>query len=227
MAIDFIEEEYHSTEVFHDMINKVLELVALDKNSDIPHEWYFINVLIKEIERDNSLSENFAMYVAQYYKEYRWLNFNPKSYLESVILECGLQQFQFLQKCDLGEVDARFNDLSQAMAFGEIVTDFLIRYKNYSLIKSSGQKIIITSRSDCQKRFEELIYQDYCLQRKEKVVWTDISSLDVNLTFYPGVKGLFRRLPVLPTSSIDYPVDEIIEMPNGKYEKVFQLTLNK
>lgn len=222
MAIDYVEEEYYGTEVFHDMINKVLELVALNKNSHIPHEWYFINVLIKEIEKNNKLAEEFVMYIAQYYPNYRWLDFRINDYVGNVILECGFQRFQFQQKCDLGIVDDIFSDLSQAMLFGEIVTDFLIRYCGYSLIKSSNQNVILTSRQDCEKRFEELLYQGYSLQRRERVIYTDVSKLNVDLNKYPAIKGIFYRLPVIPTKDIDYPIDEIIELPNGKYEKVLQ-----
>lgn len=223
MAIDYVEKKYYGTEVFHDMINKVLELVALNKDSHIPHEWYFINVLIKEIEKNNKLAEEFVMYISQYYPNYRWTIFIANEYLENVIIECCFQQYQFKQKCDLGIVDDVFDDMKQAMLFGEIVTDFLIRYRGYSLIKSSNQNIILTSRQDCEKRFEELLYQGYSLQRRERVVYTDISKLNVDPNKYPGIKGMFHRLRVRPTKETDYPIDEIIELPNGQYERVLQL----
>ena len=84
-------EEYNGNrlrgkKVFHDMINKVLELVALNKDSHIPHEWYFINVLIKEIEKNNKLAEEFVMYISQYYPNYRWTIFIANEYLENVII---------------------------------------------------------------------------------------------------------------------------------------------
>ena len=227
MAIDYVEEEYYGTEVFHDMINKVLELVALNKNSHIQHEWYFINVLIKEIEKDNKLAEQFAMYVIQYYPNYRWVCFNPNNYPETVVLECGFHQFQFKQKCDLGFIGDVFDALPQAMLFGDIVTDFLIRNCGYSLIKSSGQNVILTARRDCKKRFEELLYQGYSLQRRQRAVYTDISKLNVDAKRYPHVKGMFYRLPILPIMEQDYPIDEIIEVSNGKYESFHQLKKTK
>ena len=217
---DYIDEHYCQKEVFHDMINKVLELVALNKNSHIAHEWYFIDVLIKEIENNNKLADIFTMYVLQYYPNYRWLDFKINDYLGTVILECSFQRFQFQQKCDLDTIDNRFCDLSQAMLFGEIVTDFLIRYCGYSLIKSSGQNIILTSRNDCTKRFEELLYQGYSLQRRRRVIYTDISKLNVDVNKHPGIKGVFYKLPVIPTKDIDLPIDEIIEVSNGNYERV-------
>lgn len=223
MAIEYVEEKSCKNEVFHDMINKVLELVALNRNPNIPHEWYFINVLIKEIERNNKLAEIFVMYIAQYYPRYRWIDFRIDDYIGTVILECGFQQFQFKLKFDLDIENDKFIDLSQAMLFGDVVTDFLIRYCGYSLIKSSGQNIILTSRNDCEKRFEELLYQGYSLQRRERVIYTDISNMNVDTNKYLGIKGMFYRLPVIPIGSLDYPIDEIIEVESGRYERILQL----
>ena len=109
------------------------------------------------------------------------------------------------------------------MLFGEIVTDFLIRCCGYSLIKSSNQNIILTSRQDCEKRFEDLLYQGYSLQRRERAVYTDISEMKVNPDEYPGIKGMFHRLRVLPIKETDYPIDEMIELPNGEYQLTRQL----
>jgi len=35
------------------------------------------------------------------------------------------------------------------------------------------------------------------------------------------LKGTFEKLPVLPTRDMGYKIDEIIEMPNGRYERFF------
>ncbi len=218
MAIDYLDNPYRNKEVFHDMINKVLELVSLEKNTHIPHEWYFIDVLMDEIKREHSLADCFVMYIAQYYPKYRWIKFDGDDYLGTVILECSFYRFQFYKKCELQETDENISFMPEAMMFGDIVTDFLIRYCGYSLIKSSNQNIIITARNDCKKRFEDLLCNGYSLQRRQRVVYTDLSSLD--LTFFPKVKGFFKKRPVIPTHDSYLKIDEIIELDDGQYQKL-------
>ncbi len=224
MTLEYLEEENYGTEVFHDMVNKVLELVYYKMDSNIPHEWYFIEVFMKEIEKNNKLADQFAMYVVQFYPRYSWVNFDMNDYLGTVILECAMRRHHFLMNCDLGKEADVIIDMERAMIFGEIVTDFLIRFCGYSLIKCSGQNIIITARTDCEKRFEEMLYDGYSLQRKERVIYKDISSFPVNPDDYPGVKGRFYRRAVIPTK-IEHQFDEIIEVGDGKYEKVFNKKL--
>lgn len=220
MAIDYVEEKHHRTEVFHDMINKVLELVALNKDSHIPHEWYFINVLIKEIEKDYSLAEKFLMFAEQFYPNYKWTDYRVSDPVGTAVLECAMNQFQFQMKCDLGKVEDIFSDLPKAMYFGEMVTDFLIRYKGYSLIKSSGQKIILTAQNDCHKRFEELLYDGYSIQKREKVKYNSFQELNISNRLFPWIKGFYTCIPAMPTREIGIDFEEIIETPSGKYQLI-------
>lgn len=220
MALDYLEERYYRTEVFHDMVNKILELVALNKNSHIAHEWYFINVLISEIERKPDLAEKFAMYVFQVCPDYKWIDYKASDPTGSVVLECAMHQFQFKMKCDLDEYDDRFIDLENAMLFGELVTDFLIRYCGYSLIKSSGQKIIITSQNDCHKRFEEQLYDGYCIQKRCKIKYNSFEELNISNRLFPWLKGFYDIIPAMPTRELDIDFDEMIEMKNGNYQFV-------
>ena len=223
MIVDFLEEKYKTGAVFHDFINKILSLKTFDVKLNIPHEWYFIKTLNDAIGKNNNLAEVFAMYIAQYYPSYEWFIFNPNDYLGTVVLECGIQQyvFQHIYEFEIPEDNPKF--LKQAMIFGEIATDFLIRYYGYSLIKCSGQKIILTAHSDCHKRFEELLSKGYSLQRKKKAGYIQLSNCPILSEQYPNLKGIFYKLPVLPTKDIGYPIDEIIEIDNDKYEKVLHL----
>lgn len=103
-------------------------------------------------------------------------------------------------------------DLVRAMLFCEIATDFLIRYHNYSLIKCSKCKINITSQNNCHKKFEEYLYNGYSLLRRRKVILKNKTNLELN--------ERFLKLPIFPTREIGYPIDEIIEMEDGSYQKV-------
>ena len=203
--------------VYHDAINKVL-----GKKTRITHEWYFINVLINEIKNDKKIAEAFVMYVMQYYPNYPWLHFRINDYLATVMVECCFHRFQFQKKYEFG-FEEETNILGRSMLIGDIITDFLIRYRGYSLIKSSGTNIILTSQSDCDKRFERLLSQGYSLQRRSKVNYVKLSKDLIDSNQFPGVKGYYYRLPVLPTKYIGYPIDEIIEDVNGGYHMVLQI----
>lgn len=163
------------------------------------------------------------MFIFQYHPNYRFKFGKVDDYVNAVICEITLHDFQFRRKYEFG-FDEEDNFLSQSMTFGDIATDFLIRYCNYSLIKCSGQKIILTAQSDCHKRFEKLLSDGYSLQRRSKIGYIKTSYIFEDL--YPEVKGFFYKLSVLPTREIGYPIDEIIETDDGTYEQVLQLSKN-
>lgn len=205
MAIDFLEDKYKVGEVFHDAINKVLIAKTLGKDIHIPHEWYFIKVLISKVLEDNNIANLFSLYVFQYYPDYDWIGFTPMDTLWSVILECRFHDYQFQKKYELG-ITEEIDILPRSMNFGEIATDFLIRFLGYSLIKSSNQNIILTSQNDCHKRFEKLLYDGYSLEKRKKVIY----------------QNGFKKVPVLPTRQLDFEIEEIIETSDDKYERVLK-----
>lgn len=215
--MEYLSEEYKNGEVFHDAIN-----IVLGKKAKIPHEWYFINVLSKEILSNNELANIFVMYIAQYYSDYSWISFKTEDYLATVLLECEFYSFQFKKKCEFKLDDVSMEVYNRAMVFGEIVTDFLIRYYGYSLIKSSGERIIQTAHSDCNKRFFDLIRDGYSLQRRAKVGYIKLNEDIKKLNIFPGVEGYFYKLPVLPTKDNGYPIDELIESSDGGYRMILK-----
>ena len=203
-----------STAVRHDLVNS-----ALGTGQRIPHEWYFLSVLVKEeILKNQKLAEAFVMFVFQYYPNYKWHYIDIQDYLATAVCECELHSFQFQKKYEFGFEEDEDSILGNAMILGDIATDFLIRYCNYSLIECSEQKVIITAQSDCYKRFEELLAEGYSLQRKAKVGY--LETPDYILAYYPEVKGIFYKLPVLPTRDIGYNIDEIIETDTGEYVRI-------
>jgi hypothetical protein len=200
--------------VDHDLINKAWG----NGKKNIPHEWFFINYLYKyEIRKNQELAAIFAMFVSQFYPNYKWHYFNQNNYLDTATYETLYHDFQFCKIYEYNE-DVEEDILTNSMLFGDIVTDFLIRFRNYSLVKCSGVNIILTAQSDCHKRFEDLLSNGYSLQKRAKVGY--IKTTNIVDTVYPKVNGLFYKLPVLPTRETWYPIDEIIENEEGKYVKV-------
>ena len=102
--------------IYHDVINQ---------NNKAPHEQIFINYLYKiEIKKNYNIAKLFMIFAFQFFPKYEWTKFDIKNSLESVILECGITAYRFKTT----------TKIQQALSFGEIATEFLIRYLNYSLI---------------------------------------------------------------------------------------------
>lgn len=220
--IDFEVARNKDGSVMHDLVN-----VTFGRKEPVPHEWYFLNVLGREeILKNKDIADAFVMFVLQYYPHYKFHFFKQDDYLETAVCECELNSFQFQKKYEFRFcLDADKEDyLAKSMVLGDIVTDFLIRYRNYSLIKCSGRNIILTAQSDCHKRFEKYLSQGYALQRRAKVGFIKKPEIMDELGLRPGEKGFFYKLPVLPTRDIGYPIDEIIETATGEYKQVMQLT---
>lgn len=188
-------------EVYHEFIN-----IGLVSKIKIPHEWYFMHLFTKqEVLSDQKIATMLVKFVLQFYPNYSWNFFNGNDFLATAVVECELCHYFFLQKYyyKIPVDDALIN---RAMKFGDIVTDFLIRYRNFSLIKCAGQKIIITARGDCHKKFEDFLVKGYILQRKARIYYD----------------GYFHKLPVLPTRESSYSFEELIETETGKYVKIIR-----
>jgi len=182
--------------VCHDFINGIMRI------NNCPHEWYFLNILLEEIKSNKDLASTFVLFVLQFYPDYLWTALPGFDCLTAVLIEISLHDLRF--KYVFNGLEPKQN-LNKAMEFGNIVTDFLIRFCNYSLIKSCGQKVILTSRNDCDKYFLPYLLDDYSLFRYSK-----ISCLD-SLTFY--------KRPVFPTREL-YNGSEFIESSNGDFVSI-------
>lgn len=117
-----------------------------------PHEWIFIYRLYRlDIVKNQNLAKIFIYYCDQYYPNYSFhMSGDP---LTTVSVECSIYDMLFEQVYEFGIK----NDMNKAMEFGDIVTNFYIRYLKHNLIGLSGQKIIITSLDNCHKRFESYL----------------------------------------------------------------------
>lgn len=197
----YIDYKENAPEIYHEFIN-----IGRISNTRIPHEWYFLSLFTKqEVKKNRKIAQMLVRFVLEFYPDYSWNFFNGNDFLATAVVECELCYYFFLQKYYY-QIPVKEEFIGKAMKFGDIVTDFLIRYQNFSLIKCSGQNIIITSRGDCHKKFEKLLMNGYMIQRKAKIYYDN---------------G-FHKLPVLPTRDIAYPFEEMIETEEGQYVKVIQ-----
>lgn len=193
-------------DIYHEICNK-------NRHKHVPHEWIFIkNLLHGELKKDLKIAEKFVIYVLQFYPDYKWIHLDLNDMVSTVVVECAYHDLKFLK---VHEDVESLNTISDSITFGDIVTDFLIRYRGYSLIGCSGENIIVTSHSNCDKRFIELLEKGFSLYRLARVGFKEISS-DLQSCF-PFIEGYFYTLPVLPTKETYVCFDEVIEHEGKPY----------
>lgn len=178
-----------------------------------PHEWIFIKLFYLSLLKDRSLANKFVCFVGQFYDNYRFrkldFNFFDGVALESYCADAAFTLFYTYEE----KVDLR-----PAFIFGDIVTDFLIRCCDFSLVGISNKKIIVTSRLDCNKKFEQYLLEGYSIERKHRLVFVDLTEKFKDYCQFPV--GYFGALPILPTKDVGVPVDEMIETSWNSYVKV-------
>lgn len=178
--------------IYHDVINQ---------NNKAPHEQIFINYLYKiEIKKNYNIAKLFMIFAFQFFPKYKWTKFDIKNSLESVILECGINDYRFKTN----------TKIQQALSFGEIATEFLIRYLNYSLIKCQNEPIILTAQNNCNKLFIDYLYKGYSIQKLSKIKYININE----------EIGYFEFLPTYPTKECGFKIDEMIETKNHIHKKI-------
>lgn len=189
--------------VCHDFINQTMGL------DSVYHEWFFINALLEEIKSDEKMIYHFIQFVMQYYPDYLWTTFNLYDLLGTIVIEISIHDLHF--KYFYGGLGDR-ESLNRAMEFGHMATEFLIRFRGYSLVQSCGQNVILTSRSDCDKYFLPFLLDGYTLFRYAKV---DITSMKA----YCETLNYFTKRPVFPTKEL-YNGKEFIETSDGKFVSI-------
>lgn len=107
----------------------------------------------------------------------------------------------YIKRLGLG-IKCNWKKLNKIFDFYSIIEDFLIRFYGYSVIGIGGCKYIITSQSDCYKKFEDQLMHGYKLIRLQRVYMKESNRY-------------FGFIPALPIGDIDVPVNEFIE-PSGK-----------
>jgi len=111
--------------VYHEVLNKYY-------GQYVPHEYFFIQFLLKkELAKNKELAERFYLYVLQYNSFYNWIFVNPQDIFATVVIECAYHDYQFQQF--LMGIKTR-ESIGQSMTFGDIVTEFLIRFCRYNFI---------------------------------------------------------------------------------------------
>ena len=211
----YLEEKYKYNTVYHDMIGISL-INSLRNREDFypPHEWFFMELFIKElIYKDPILPFYFVKFVRQFYPDYKWtLPLLHEGYTSQVVTECSFYSLQYRYVYDYFDgvnVSVSPEILQNASKLGEMVTNFLIRFLDFSLINFSNQDIILTSSNVCHKRFTDLLMDGYTIFKLAKIY------------FYID-SGMFYKLPVFPTRDIGVHFDEIIETSEGSYERILR-----
>ncbi len=189
-------------------------LVPGTKNA---HEQAFIELFINgELVKDSSLASKFILFQSQFFPNYWFYRYEILNPLNTIIFEYSFFNYELFKKTHNQDYDEDI--IEKSKLFGNIVMEFLIRYKNYSLIGVSGNKIILTSRNDCDKVFYDYLYNGYSIQKMSKVIY------HLNFKYGSLEEGYFEKLDTLPTKDIGINIDEQIE---GKILHKYLHVLNK
>lgn len=202
LKYNIINDDYseYKFEINHMFVNKSLA------GEPICHEWIFINYMLHvEIRKDQYIASKFLMFALQYYPDYKWQVFNYRDPLATVVIECFIWDKAF-EGITFGDSNPD-DDRKQALEFGNMLADFLIRHLGYSLVGCQQEKIIITARGDCDKRFWDYLYKGFSLQRLSRI-WFNTKN------------GRFELVPALPTKDVGFEIDELIENLDMSYVRV-------
>ena len=168
------------------------------------HEQAFGELFVrKELVKDPSLASKFILFQSQFFPDYCFCNYNFLDSLNTILFEYSVFNFELIKKAYKKEYNEDI--IEKSKLFGNIVMEFLIRYKNYSLIGVSGNKIILTSRNDCEKVFYDYLYNGYSIQKMSKIRY------HLNFKYGSVEEGYFERLDTIPTKDIGINIDEQIE----------------
>lgn len=172
-----------------------------DNNS---HEAIFMTQLLCEIKENPILALEFAIFVYEFYPNFKWwMPFLPA--LERVAFEIGnaIKVLEYYSRCHDNSIN-----INHEMEIGEIVTDFYIKYKDYTVVGFSDQKIIVTSSKWSSVDFSSYINDGYLIQIKKAIKKKEHVDLS---------RRLFEYYPSLPDD-----VEEYIETSRDKYDRVLK-----
>lgn len=178
----------------------------------VPHEWIFINLLLRKHLAPAITPVKFVAFVEQYFPKYLWNYINYYDMVAMVAIECNYHDYNLRQHY-LWNMDVSQEKLDYAFKFGEIVTQFCIQCLNYSLIGCGGSKAIITAQNQCDKKFDKYLSEGYWLYRMAKVYYIPPRN---------DILGYFEELPVLPTNNMYYDSVEYIPTPDQGHSQVLK-----
>ena len=176
---------------------------------NVPHEIIVLKFFSKLIMNNQELEDDFYLFCIKYYYKTEFVSkfFEIVNFRDFLHRQCD-QAEMYLKFNYIDKVSVKPSDINYAMLLGDIILDFLIRCYGYTLLGCSKQKVIITSSKNTDKEFEKFLTEGYYIEKRGKVE-------------YLG-DGKFKKLRALPTKDVDYVDDEIIEMPDGSYQRLLR-----
>lgn len=196
---------------------KTIDMCIYHNDRNKPHEAIFVDLLISLCQKRSNLALELIFYTEQFYPEYNWYNKNYLEPLDTVLFECAIARNSF----DINLLEKKKKQsnnretLKKAMVFGDIVTDFFIRYLGYSLIQVANQKVIITSADNYHKKFIKHINKGFSLEIKNSVY----KIMEAEEYLGNNLQDMYGYLPTLPRSPENLENDEYIEFAHDKFAR--------
>ena len=187
------------------------------------HSAEFANIINNIINNSSTLKkiadELFTylfIYIKQFYSEFEYFKTinNPLDLKNMFIKYHGIflnYESTFLKKRN---IECIYNfELDKIFNFFSIVSDFLIRFYDYSIIEIQNQKYIVTASNKCDKLFFDYLTKGYTLYRLQKIGLISTSNS-------------FEFFPVIPTKKLDFPINEYIEVSDNVNNKKMVKLIN-
>lgn len=177
---------------------------------NVPHELIILKNFSKLIINNQKLLDDFYIFCVKYYNNAEFVS----QYLFKNVDFCSFLHYQLdstvmnLECYYIHKISIHEEKVNYAMLLGDIILDFLVRCYGYTMLGCCKQKVIITSSKNPAKEFEKYLTEGYYIEKRGKVE-------------YLG-DGKFKELRALPTKDVDYISEEIIEMPDGSYQRLLR-----
>lgn len=181
-----------------------------------PHEFVFLEVLLKFEFKDYKVAEQFVAFVYQYYPDYSWRLINFSNFQDMAILESHWHWYVMNMCLNYKDGTQSQESYLKAKAFGEMATEFWIRNLGYNLLGVGGSNSVLTAQDKYKNKnnFDKL-------RRKKEMYLFKLRKLQ-----YVKDDGLllgqFNELPALPTKDLFINAEEYIENKEHKFERVLR-----
>ncbi len=212
--ISYIKSDLSREKVDQEIISKTIADYKLTFCNHFVETSHFVGAIsFKEVAKDyrKIFFRYLLLYLKQFYPDYELTrNIGDVSSLIELFNACYKRYDellgQFLDCYGLEFFGRNVQELNRISKFYEIIEDFMIRFYEYSIVGISNQKHIITSCSQCDKKFIDYLIHGYSLFRLQKVGLVSTNScLDEH----------YELIPVLPTKELDFPIEEYIEISDS------------
>lgn len=207
----FIMRELDSKKVDAQTKKQILSEYKLNFCNHFVETSHFINFVSNNSLSDSFRTEFFSnlfIYIKQFYSDVELIkNIDDISSLRILFNNCygNIRKImdQFLDNYDMKYISNNAKTINEIFNLYSVIEEFMIRFYDYSIVGILGQKYIITSSNNCEKKFLDQLIDGYSLFRLQKIRLVKKTGNMLN--------SYYEFCPVLPTKDVGLFIHEYIE----------------